>query len=168
MRLAGRGRRTDGALVTWTVAEGQRGRRWRETVVLGGALVHCLLYETGTDGRFTHLELASPTGMATLHPEGDGTLHGNVVRADVGVGHVIGARFAADDLLLVAGSPIAEAAAAWAAVRAGTLDGVTLDPATLVVVPGHIQRAALGPVDERGVPFLDDAAVWPLEVADEG
>jgi hypothetical protein len=167
VRLAGRGRRTDGALVTWTVAEGRRGRRWRETVVAGGRLVHSLLYETGADGRFSHLELSSPAGLATLHPEGDGTLHGNVVRPDRGLEHVIGQRFAPEAVLLVTGSPIAEAAAAWAAARPGALEAVTLDPATMAVTAGRVQRANLGPVDERGVPFLDDAATWPLEVDDE-
>ncbi len=35
-RMAGWGRAADGSTVTWTVAEGSKGRRWREVVALGG------------------------------------------------------------------------------------------------------------------------------------
>ena len=46
----------------------------------GAGLRHALLLETAPDGSFSHLELATPAGLLTLHPEGDGTLHGNVGR----------------------------------------------------------------------------------------
>ena len=159
-------------LVDISRAEGSRGRRWREAVVAGGVLVHSLLYETGVDRRFTHLELATPTGLATLHPEGDGTLHGNVVRAQDGVEHVVGVPFSADGVLLVAGSPLASAAVAWAlggGVAPPSL--LELDPVTLSIEPAGDPSAALpaaGAIDPRGGPVLVDARIWPLERDDEG
>ena len=72
LRVAGWGTLDDGAGVTWTVAEGRRGRRWREVVVRGDAVGHSLLLETGIDGRFSHLELARAGGLWTFHPETDG------------------------------------------------------------------------------------------------
>jgi hypothetical protein len=172
VRLAGAGRRDDGAEVTWTIAEGRRGRRWRETVVLEGSLVHSLLYETGVDRRFTHLELATPAGLATLHPEGDGTLHGNVVRAGRGVEHIVGVPFSPDGVLLVTGSAIAAAAVPWAVGETGApaqrvleLDSVTLTIGPAVDPTASVRQAAA--VDPRGVPVLVDARIWPLERNDE-
>jgi len=173
VRVAGSGRRNDGAEVMWTIAEGSRGRRWRETVVVAGGLVHSLLYETGVDRRFTHLELATRAGLATLHPEGDGTLHGNVVRAQDGVEHVVGVPFPPAGVLLVAGSPIAAAAVAWALVATGapTQGVLELDTVTLSLGPAIDPTAPIrlsGAVDPRGVPVLFDALIWPLERDDEG
>src|SRR5689334_12470317 len=81
-RRAGHVRVGGGASITWSVAEGHRGRRWREVVRVGGGrpgIRHSLLLETDPDGRFNHLELSTEGGLLTLHPEGDGTLHGNAV-----------------------------------------------------------------------------------------
>lgn len=169
VRLAGRGRGPDGAIVTWTMAEGRRGRRWRETVVRDDGLVHALLYETDAEGRFSHLELATPIGLATLHPEGDGTLHGNVVRPGSGVEHVTGMPFAVGTLLLVQGSPVASAAASWAGQGSGvdSLSAVILDPITLSLRPGTVDPSTLAQTDQRGVPVMDQARIWPLQ-ADEG
>ncbi len=164
VRLAGRGLRPDGAVVTWTIADGQRGRRWRESVVQDGQLVHSLLYETGTDRRFTHLELAAPTGLVTLHPERDGTLHGNIVQND-GVEHIDGLAFRPGDALLVAGSSIAAAAVAWWSgrdgdnARAGIL---VLDPVSLVLRAGT-EDPNLFPADPDGIPRLREGGTWPLE-----
>src|SRR5438309_4491829 len=117
-RVAGWGQRADGATVTWTVAEGSRGRRWREVVATGDAVQHSLLLETSPDGRFSHLELARAGGLWTFHPEGDGSLHGNAVERDAPeVRHVVGSAFAADDLMLVEGSPSSAAAIAWHTLR---------------------------------------------------
>lgn len=170
VRLAGRGLRSDGAVVTWVVAEGRRGRRWRETVALDGVLVHSLLFETDPDGRFSHLELASGAGLATLHPEGDGTLHGNAVRAKGGVQHLVGVPFAAGAVVLVLGSLIAEAAARWGSgdhvggVRA--VGAVIIDPLTLEVGGGFVRPSEMVPIDGRGIPILIDAVTWPLEAGD--
>ena len=78
-RAAGWGRGPDGTVVTWTVAEGRKGRRWREVVARGTDVVHALLLETDPNGRFSHLELARADGLWTFHPEPDGTIHGNHV-----------------------------------------------------------------------------------------
>ncbi|HEX5450769.1 MAG TPA: hypothetical protein VFW86_00130, partial [Candidatus Limnocylindrales bacterium] len=56
LRRAGRGRLADGSVVTWTLAEGTKGRRWREVVVRDGAMSHALLLEASLDRRFAHLE----------------------------------------------------------------------------------------------------------------
>ncbi|HYN69258.1 MAG TPA: hypothetical protein VEX41_03500, partial [Candidatus Eisenbacteria bacterium] len=111
VRVAGWGTLEDGAAITWTIAEGRRGRRWREVVARDDAVVHSLLLETGAAGRFRHLELARAGGLWTFHPEPDGTLHGNHVDPrERDVRHIEGLRFAPDDLLLIEGSPLSAAA----------------------------------------------------------
>ena len=112
-RAAGWGRGPDATVVTWTVAEGRKGRRWREVVARGADVVHSLLLETDPNGRFSHLELARADGLWTFHPEVDGTLHGNHVGSDSGVQHIAGRPFAPDDAMIVEGSPISLAAIAW-------------------------------------------------------
>jgi hypothetical protein len=170
VRLAGRGRGSDGAIVTWTIAEGRRGRRWRESVVRDGELVHALLYETDPDRRFSHLELAVSGGLATLHPEGDGTLHGNVVRPGSGMEHVAGMPLAPGGSVLVGGSIVASAAVAWAEQGSGgdRLPMVVLDPVTLRLSTETVLRATLAVTDGRGVPVMDDSRIWSLEDAEEG
>jgi len=165
VRLAGQGRRADGALVTWTLAEGRRGRRWRESVSVDDRLVHALLFETGPDGRFTHLELAGPTGLATLHPEADGTLHGNVVRAASGVRHVVGLPLRAEATVVVAGSVMSGAALAWAeATRTqGITEVVELDPMTLDLTVRPVTATDHRDTDPDGAPRLPDGDRWPLE-----
>ena len=79
-------------------------------------LLHSLLFETGPDGRFTHLELARPDRLATLHPEGDGTLHGNHVGSDPGGGHLAGWPSPRTSMI-VDGSPVSLAAIAWGPSR---------------------------------------------------
>ena len=131
--MAGWGRAADGSTVTWTVAEGSKGRRWREVVALGDATVQALLLETDRDRRFSHLELARADGLWTFHPEPDGTLHGNHVRPDDGaVEHVRGWPFGPDDALLVEGSPIAVAALAWARAT-DVAPGVTASVGAVVI-----------------------------------
>ena len=81
-RAARRGR----AKLTWTVADGTRGRRWRSvTTEADGGLVLGLLVEVaaGRDGGEAR-EASAPGGLLTLHPEVS-TLLGNVVRAGGGV-----------------------------------------------------------------------------------
>ena len=163
VRQAGSGRRSDGATVTWTIADGRRGRRWREVVVVGDAVAHSLLYETGPDRRFRHLELAAPGGLVTLHPEPDGSLHGNVVRATGGVEHVRGIALAPGGMIHVQGSSITAAAIDWA--RGGeAVEILVLDPGSLRL------RAVRSPADrpldaagDGGIPLLSAAETWPLE-----
>ena len=163
LRRAGVGRRPDGSSVTWTVAEGRKGRRWRETVIVDGAVAWTLLFETDPDGRFAHLELATADGLATLHPEPDGTLHGNTVDA-TGVHHVRGVPFAPGTSLVVAGSAIAGAAIAGSATGARVGDSVVvLDPATLQLRARALVPDDLTAVAADGTPALREASSWPLE-----
>lgn len=164
VRLAGHGRRRDGAAVIWTLAEGAKGRRWREVVRLDGQVRHAVLFETGPDRRFTHLELASSAGLATLHPDGDGTLHGNVVGSD-GVRHVVGLGYPADATVVISGSPITGAALAWS--RLAGLDlgiVVELDPLTLDLTERPAAPDDAVGIDVDGAPQLDEGRIWPLEV----
>ena len=187
-RVAGWGRRTDGATVTWTVAEGSRGRRWREVVATGDAVHHALLLETSPDGGFSHLELARAGGLWTFHPEGDGSLHGNAVERDVReVRHVVGWAFAPDDLMLVEGSPLSAAAIAWHAstTRSGEAEqaahvggrvGVILraDGSIDAVTSIRLERLTDGSwqvgdeppmvIDDAGLPVLSDGVIRPLEL----
>jgi hypothetical protein len=119
LRRAGHLLLEDGGSVTWTVAEGRRGRRWRETAQKADAdgLRHSLLLEIDPEGRFAHLELSTAAGLLTLHPEGDGTLHGNRV-SSVGVDHVRGLPWATAAIVLVDGSPVSRFAAVPGLARA--------------------------------------------------
>ena len=159
LRRAGRGRLLDGSIVVWSMSEGTRGRRWREIHrTTDGDLVTSLLLETHPDDRFAHIELSTAAGLLTLHPEADGTLHGNVVTA-AGVRHVAGLPWTPRSVVLVEGSVLASASAART-VAGNVADGVriTLD---LDVIPVHETVAV--EVDAEGLPVLDDAASWPLE-----
>jgi len=180
VRLAGRGRFGD-ATVTWTVAEGRRGRRWREAVAHGDGLVHSLLLETGPDGRFSHLELTTLAGLLTLHPEPDGTLHGNRVVTGDAVEPIAGRPFGPSALLVVAGSPISLAADAWALVDRVPVGASVIVSAAVVDETGRVtiddqfpvERLGAGrwrigeveiDVDDRGVPVLDGPAPMSTEV----
>jgi len=162
VRLAGSVRRADGAVVTWTLAEGRKGRRSREVVSdEAGSVRWSLLYETDPRGRFAHLELASAGGLATLHPEGDGTLHGNVVEPSGGVRHVVGEPFADGTALLVEGSLLAGAAAARAAAVGDP--AVVLDPVTMALTRRAVRTGDLTPIDADGAPSEPAGRTWPLE-----
>ncbi|HEY7969615.1 MAG TPA: hypothetical protein VID95_06425 [Candidatus Limnocylindrales bacterium] len=157
LRRAGQGRAPDGAVVTWSVAEGRRGRRWREVVATGEGIRSSLLLELDPDGRFSHLELSTAAGLLTLHPEGDGTLHGNRVTAD-GVHHLRSPWDPSTDVR-VEGSAVCIAAApgrggtqGWLRIR---LD-LRLDPTS-----DAIDAVA---TDGDGLPVLDGGASWPLEL----
>ena len=77
-----------GAVTTWSVAEGRRGRRWRWAIVdRRGALVVAHTLELDPDGRVVKLESAAATGLLTLHREADATFHGNRV-GERGVDHL--------------------------------------------------------------------------------
>lgn len=183
LRVAGWGTLDDGAAITWTVAEGRRGRRWREVVARGDAVAHSLLLETAVDGRFSHLELARAGGLWTFHPEGDGTLHGNHVDPrGQAVRHVVGLPFGPDDLLLIEGSHLSAAAIAWrlaSSVPEGgsaTSAGIVLRASgELDAVPAiGVERLAMGrwrveagqpfEIDAGGLPVLADGETRPLEV----
>jgi hypothetical protein len=162
LRVAGTGRAPDGATVTWSVAEGRRGRRWREAVARDRAVLHSLLFELDTDGRFAHLELTTPAGLLTLHPEGDGTIHGNAISA-AGIAHVRGLPWGPDDAILIERSVVCQLVAGqWQLARG-------LDSLGVVRVAPDLSLSRerttieLAPVDDRGLPALEDSHRWPLE-----
>jgi hypothetical protein len=155
LRRAGRGRLPDGAHVTWSVADGSRGRRWRWSLADVGSLVHSGLIELDSKGQFARLELATRHGMLMLHPEPDGvSIHGNVVSA----AGVRGLAFAWH-----AGASLAIAADAFATTILATGEGtatLVVEPRLAIVEGGVANRLR---VDERGVPVLGDAEEWALE-----
>lgn len=185
-RRAGTGRLAPGGEVVWTVADGTRGRRWRSMLVEDAQLAAVLLLETSPDGAVRKLELASATGLLTLHPEGT-ALHGNVVRRS-GVEHVT-LRWREDAILLVGPSPTTAAVAARQLDRrVGVGEGRSL-PGVMVgidlaVVPATFRVArtgerrwrfvaadtgveAVAELDGDGLPVLPEAVSWPLELADD-
>lgn len=183
VRRAGFGRAPSGDAVTWSVATGHRGRRWRESAEDAGTLRHSLLLETSPEGRFLHLELSTPAGLLTLHPEDDGTLHGNAVLRD-GIRHVAGLPWERDGLVIVAASPLSLAAAAYLLMRSGPRAGdgwhrrlaLRISP-ELALIAGAEESDRLddgrwrlgGDVlasDVNGLPLLVGGQAWPLEAAE--
>lgn len=179
VRRAGRGQDATGALIVWSVAEGRRGRRWREVrSIAGSGVVSSLLLETDPSGRFNHVELGTEAGLLTLHPESDGTLHGNLVGAG-GVAHIAGVPWEPDGLVLVEGSTIAGAAAAGVLrgqLRVGesTSRACVLVPLDLVIRrrPVSVERLTEDSwnlslvcvtVDAERLPLLTGGRIWPLE-----
>ena len=184
IRAGGRAILPDGLTVVWSVADGRRGRRWRESAGRDGTLSRSVLLEVSPAGRPTRLELTSAAGMLTLHPDPDGReLHGNVVTA-AGIRHLRFDWSAAHELLVV-GSPAAAAVALRhladsVAVGEGVAVSVIWIDDVLVPRPGawQVTRAAadswqlrdLEGTDERlarvhpdGLPILPGAERWPLE-----
>jgi hypothetical protein len=176
LRRAGHLRLEDGREVIWSVAEGRRGRRWREAVrTRQPGIRHSLLLEMDREGRFSHLELSTAGGLLTLHPEGDGTLHGNAVTTG-GVRHIRGEPWDRDGIILIDGSivsrlaafPGLSAAIASGAERAILVVRVSRDLDLLSareVVRRDGRRWSIGEAedltpDERGLLADQD---WPLE-----
>jgi len=183
LRFGGRGQGADRASVVWSVAEGRRGRRWREVRNAGHAVASSLLLETDPAGRFAHLELSTPSGLLTLHPEPDGTLHGHAIVSD-GVEHVEGLAWDADGLALLEGSTICRLAAVACladviAVGASRAHLAAVIPPTLWldVKPIRVERIDVASwrfadeepftVDARGLPVLRGGEIWPLERGEE-
>ena len=184
LRRAGHLRLEDGRDVIWSVAEGRRGRRWREVVRKPNqpGIRHSLLLELGPDGWFSHLELSTEEGLLTLHPEGDGTLHGNAVTAS-GVRHVRGLAWDPAGIVLIDGSIVSRLAALpglSSLISTGTEREVHV-----VRVPRDLELLVTREVvrrngdlwsigenehvnpDERGLLRGMTAHDWPLEVDDD-
>ena len=162
LRRAGRGTAADGSIVTWSMAEGRRGSRWREVQVADGGIVSSLLLELAPDGRFAHLELSTTAGLLTLHPEGDGTLHGNAITAD-GIRHIVAVPWRPDDLLLVDGSTVARAAAA----RHGSATSGVVVASDLSLDRRPIGLGArVVELDADGLPAITDGESWPMDLRD--
>ena len=147
-------------------------------------MVTSLLLETEPSGWFAHLELSTQTGLLTLHPEGDGTLHGNAVvggEHSVGVEPVVGLAWQPDGLVNVEGSTICRLAAIHLLRRSSpefstaSQPGVSIRP-TLACQPTVVRVERISrdrwrfvdeepiDVDERGLPALRDGGIWPLEL----
>jgi hypothetical protein len=181
-RRAGFGRLADRRAVTWSLADGRRGRRWRTmTTDPNGGLESALLLELLPDSRLSKIELTTADGLLSLHPEA-AVLHGNVVRAD-GVRHL---RFDWSDphVLVIEGSLVTLAVAAARAAPGGVGEWRAV-PAIVVmshlmVEPGQVAferlaRSSIGvdvggqrtviELDELGVPAeLQSGGAWPLEL----
>ena len=187
LRRAGAGTLADGSRLVWSVADGRRGRRWRAAASSNGVITHALLLEVDVAGRPSRLELTTPAGMLTLHPEeGSGGLHGNVVTAS-GVRH-LALPWSGDHGLEIEGRPIAAAVTAHrlsgsVAVGEGRTVPVVVITADLDVAEATRRYLRVGEgewhtgpvsggwdvtvvrVDERGVPVLPrDDHEWPLEL----
>ena len=184
VRMAGSGRLADGSTLVWTVADGRRGRRWRATAVAAGGVTHAVLLEVGVEGRLSRLEVATPAGLLTLHPEAAGTtLHGNVVTPE-GVRHLT-LPWSPDHGLEIDGRPIASAVTALrlagsTAVGEGRLVPVVAigpdlalreEERRFVRVSATAWRIESdGPervlaIDERGIPLgLAEGREWSLEL----
>jgi hypothetical protein len=186
VRFGGRAATPDGGTIVWSVAEGPRGRRWREAIVHGGSLRRSLLLEVSPAGAPTRLEVTGAAGLLTLHPDIDGReLHGNVVTPS-GIRHL---RFdwSFEHELFVVGSPAVATVALRRfadilAVGEGRPVPVVWSDDALEPRPGAWQVMRTGPdawelrdldgtetsavrIDEDGLPILPAAVRWPLEMA---
>ena len=180
MRRGGRTTDAVGRSITWSVAEGRRGRRWRWSVVeRGGSFVAGHTVEVDPDGRFVRLESMGVSGLLSLHREADASVHGNRV-SDRGVDHI--EIPAAPELVIVGSDPIGLAAAVGGLGSANPLARAAVlevgDDLGVRVVEGSIRRSAArswqldvgGAVrrvrlDELGLPSDDGPGItsWPLE-----
>jgi hypothetical protein len=154
IRRGGRVTLPDGSDVVWSVADGRRGRRWRVATLRAGVLTSSLLLEVGVDGRLDRLELTTPAGLLTLHPEATGSLHGNVVTG-TGVRH-LAFPWSDDHGLEIEGLALPSA------VTAGRLAAQTVAgegrTVSVVVVGAHLSVRA----GERRYTRLDDLT-WRIE-----
>lgn len=184
LRRAGTFRLLDSALVTWTVADGSRGRRWRASSTVDGVLTHALLIEVDPAGRVARLELTTPAGLLTLHPDSAGTtLHGNIVT--LGGVQPVTFDWGPDHALSVDGRPIADAVTAHRlteTTRVGErrkVSVVAISPdlalreSTFVFEPVRYRIWRIGDeagdrmlrLDDRGIPAgFADASDWSLEL----
>ena len=183
-RIGGRTILPDGATVIWSVAEGRRGRRWRAVTTRNGSAEADVLIETGSDGRPIRLEIASGSGLLTLHPDSSGsTLHGNTVTT-AGIRHHA-LPWSPDHLLVVDRSPLAESAAvaplaqrlrvgegSWfgsvvvdeaLVPRVGQTLVVRIAPTTFTIVSPMVGEERTVELDAAGLPTVRSVSVWELE-----
>jgi hypothetical protein len=182
IRRAGRLLDPDGGTRLWTVAEGTRGRRWRERWSGPGGDV-ALLLETDPGGRWRKLELAGPAGLLTLHPEDDDSaVHGNIATKE-GVRH-LAFPWSSEHRLHVTGSM-----ATLVVVAQGLADDIAVGEGTrrsglVVTDDGDVAAATLGiwhldpdgwaiqvgdrsdriRLDGAGLPTGETGTSWPLEL----
>jgi hypothetical protein len=189
VRLAGTGMLADGSRIVWSVADGRRGRRWRAVTTGDGAISHALLLEVDPDGRPARLELTTPAGMLTVHPDRSmETLHGNIVTSG-GVRH-LALPWSDAHGLEIEGRPIATAVTTHRLARSVAVGegiavsvisiGAAMEIASLTLrferiapggwriepVPRSVHQPAIRlELDDRGVPIgLLEGREWPLEL----
>jgi len=182
VRRAGHYADAAGRAVTWSVADGARGRRWRWSVVdRRGALVVAHTLETDPSGRFLRLESTCAAGLLTLHREGDGIVHGNRV-SERGVDHLT-VEAPVPDGVLVGATELGVAALAGSLTLDGprsTVDilevfddlGIRIASVTIRVdEPGTWdvrtnRQAGRAQLDDDGLPRADgvESESWPLEL----
>lgn len=190
-RIGGRAFLPTGERLTWTVAGGARGTRWREATDVDGRLIRSLLLEVAPTGRSTRLELTTSEGLLTLHPEPDeSAIHGNVV-GPAGVRH-LALPWSPDDELWVVGSPATTASSlARLASTVPVGEGMTVRSLRIDdgLMPRRVERrierrgdrtwhlAIPAPgvgdpddepvdieIDDRGHVVHADSSSWPLEI----
>jgi hypothetical protein len=196
VRRAGRATLQDGSVLLWSIAEGRRGARWRASTRGPSGLLSDLMLEVNGGGRPTRLEIATPAGLLTLHPEPDGrSAHGNVVTPDGVVplsfdwserhwfesrqGPVVSAamvRALRDDLgvgqtRVVPGLHVDDDLRVWRGVRG--LERMSPTRWSIEEATGFRWELSL---DDAGLPIFEAgedrtpdsvaAPVWPLEVAE--
>lgn len=164
--------------MTWSVAEGRRGRRWRSVSNDAHGIIHVLLLEVDRAGRPSRLELTTSAGLLTLHPSADQReIHGNVVSATGEGVRPLAFDWGQERELEVIGRPLATVAAlhrrrAHVKVgRGGTLDVLSIDPELHVATASRSferlteRRWRVGTleleIDEDGLPL--GGRRWPLE-----
>jgi hypothetical protein len=125
---------------------------------VGEGIRSSLLLELDAEGRFSHLELSTAAGLLTLHPEGDGTLHGNAVTSN-GVEHIRGLPWAPRVHIALEGSSVC-------AAIAGSQGSAQLD-ALRIGLELSLSRGRVagdpGKATPSGLPNLADGTTWPLE-----
>jgi hypothetical protein len=184
LRRAGRGTLPDGTTLIWSLAEGERGRRWRAAATVEGRLTHALLLETSPGGKVQRLELTTASGLLTLHPEPDGrAIHGNVVH--VGGVRPLAFAWGPEHEIEVVDRPFASAVmlrrlGKTVEVGGGETVPVLSIDASLVVRPGSRMVRRIGAarwvvadmanrrettieLDADGIPVLGAPAGWPLD-----
>ena len=149
-----------------------------------GIMTHALLLEVDLAGSPSRLELTTPAGLLTVHPEPDrSSLHGNVVTA-VGMRHLAFA-WSSEHGLSIDGRPVADAVTAHRlsdSVRVGETRSVAVVAITphLILREEDVRFERRGDevwqiirphgeqtltIDTRGIPTgLTDAVEWPIEL----
>ncbi|HEX8026260.1 MAG TPA: hypothetical protein VF484_08645 [Candidatus Limnocylindrales bacterium] len=168
--------------VVWTAADGRNGRRWREMAVDAAGKSRSLLLETDSQGAWQRLEIGSADGLLTLHPEGDGSVHGNVA-SRTGVRHLALGKLKPPRVDMP-GSLVVEAALCWNLSRQMRLGETrvvqvasVVEPVTVALAEITVERRTtatwelrdgdrrrLVELDESGLPVAHVGAEhWPLE-----
>jgi len=181
-RVAARERDARNRDVVWTAADGRDGRRWRELATDAAGIVRSLVLETDSQGGWKRLEISSRDGLLTLHPEGDGSIHGNIA-ARTGVQHLSLGKLK-PPRVDVPGSLVVEAALCWSMTRQLRVGERRAIPVATVGEPAVVSmseitverrttatwelhdgdRRRLVELDDDGLPVAHVGAEhWPLE-----